>query len=132
MNDKDKDVSDNSKSSSNDKSKDADIRVVLIYLVPILTGLLFYMVSKDEKNKYIEKHSIQSILLGVAMIAVYIVGVIISLVVVLITGIYIGVIFSILELLIYLYGLYAGYMALQSNEVNIPYISEIAERYVSR
>jgi uncharacterized membrane protein len=82
---------------------------ILIYFLTWLTGIIFFLKSKDDRKK---QHSIQAICLGIIIIAVSIIP-------------YIGL----LSILVWLYGLYIGYKASINNDVAIPYITDFAKKY---
>jgi uncharacterized membrane protein len=88
-----------------------DFTYVIIYLLTWITGIIFFVISGNDKRK--KQHSIQAIMLGVIG---FILGFIPR----------IGYLFVIL---VWLYGLYIGYMASINKEQNIPYITEFAKQY---
>ena len=77
----------------------------LAYLIPILTGIVFFIVG-NEKN--VKRHALQAIFLGIVSIILSIIP-------------FIG---SILAFLVLLYGWYVGYEAMIGKEVKIPAISD--------
>ena len=88
-----------------------DFTHIAIYFLTFITGIIFYLISKGDKRK--RQHSIQAIVLGAIMIVI---GFILYL--------------SIVNILIWLYGLYIGYRASVNEDVAIPYITDFAKKYV--
>lgn len=101
--------------------KSADFTYIIIYFLEWLTGIIFFIISGDDKRKKL--HSIQAILLGIGgFIVIFIVGIILAI-------IGLGIISSLLWLLLWLYGLYIGYMASTGVDVEIPMITSFAKQY---
>ena len=92
-------------------SKENDFTYVIIYLLTWITGIIFFVISGNDKRK--KQHSIQAIILGV-------IGVVLG---------FIPLIGFPLLVLVWLYGLYIGYMASINKEQNIPYITDFAKQY---
>jgi uncharacterized membrane protein len=90
--------------------KNNDFSYILVYLFTWLTGIIFFLISKNDKRK--RQHSIQAIILGIIMMVIAFIP-------------YIGVI----SILIWLYGLYIGYKASINNDAAIPYITHFAKNY---
>jgi len=88
-----------------------DFTYILIYLLLWLTGIVFFVISGNDKRK--KMHSIQAIVLGVIANVLAIIP-------------WLGLI----GLLIWLYGLYIGYAASVNREQSIPYITDFAKKYV--
>jgi uncharacterized membrane protein len=84
---------------------------ILIYFFTWLTGLIFYLVEKEDKK--IRFHAMQSILLGVVMFVISI-----------------PLITAPLSFLLWLYGLYVGYKESQGETIRIPYLADFADKYV--
>jgi uncharacterized membrane protein len=84
---------------------------VLIYLVTWITGLIFYLTEKDDKK--VRFHAMQAILLGVVMMVLGF-----------------TFILAILDPFLWLYGLYIGYKESTGETVRIPYLADMAEKYV--
>ena len=90
--------------------KEGSMVYILIYFFTWLSGLIFYLIEKD--NKKIRFHAMQAILLGVVMIVLGL-----------------TFILAILDPLLWLYGLYIGYKESQGDTVRIPYLAEYADKY---
>jgi len=84
---------------------------VLIYFFTWLTGIIFYLIEKD--NKKVRFHALQAIFLGVIMMVLGF-----------------TLILSILDIFLWLYGLYIGYKESQGETVRIPYLADFADKYV--
>ncbi|MEM0086953.1 MAG: hypothetical protein QW774_01655 [Candidatus Micrarchaeaceae archaeon] len=92
------------------EQKNSNFTYILIYFFTWLTGIIFFFVSKDDKRK--KQHSIQAIVLEVIMIVIALIP-------------YIGL----LDILIWLYGLYIGYRASINSDAAIPCITDFAKKY---
>lgn len=57
----------NQPSSSSSQTMDPKLSALLCYLLSIIGGIIFYMISKD---KFVRFHALQSIFLGVAFIII--------------------------------------------------------------
>jgi uncharacterized membrane protein len=90
----------------------ADFSYIIIYLFEWLTGIIFFIISGNDNRKKL--HSIQAIILGI-----------IATVLVFLPIPFIGI----LTLLIWLYGLYIGYMASTGVDVAIPWVTNFAKTY---
>jgi len=115
----------------NEGEKNDNIMFIVAYLVPLLTGIIVYILY-GEKNKKLKFQSVQAILLGIVLIVASIIfGVIDSLIAVSgFTAVYIiSGLFDLLIFLIWLYGMYTGYKASKGEEANIPYLSDYASNY---
>ncbi len=108
------------------------IMYIIAYLIPILTGIIVYVLYAD-KDKNLKFQSVQAIILGIGLL---ILGIIFDAI-----GIFalspvsfaayrfISYIFDIIVFLIWLYGLYTGYKASKGGEANIPFIADYAKDY---
>ena len=83
---------------------------IAIYFLTFITGIIFYLIIKDDKKQ----HSIQAIVLVAVMIIIGPIP-------------FVG---GIINILIWLYGLYIGYKASVNEDVAIPYITDFAKKYV--
>jgi len=91
-------------------SKEGNMMYILIYFFTWLSGLIFYLIEKEDKK--IRFHAMQSILLGIV-----------------ITVLSMTFILGILGFVLWLYGLYVGYKEYTGETVRIPYLAEYAEKY---
>ncbi len=104
---------------------------LLTYLFTWVTGLIFYLIEKD--NKYVRFHAMQSILFGVAMVVAGIVLVILTTLLRYIP--FIGGMTSMLLSFAYWIGTVAIWIllmvkAFQGERYKLPFIGNIAERNV--
>ncbi|MCX6775620.1 MAG: hypothetical protein NT130_02110 [Candidatus Micrarchaeota archaeon] len=90
---------------------DKGLLYVLIYFFTWLTGIIFYIIEKD--NKKVRFHALQAIFLGVIMMVLGF-----------------TIILSILDIFLWLYGLYIGYKESQGETVRVPYLADFADKYV--
>jgi uncharacterized membrane protein len=90
-----------------------DFNYIVIYLLEWLTGILFLIIGNSKRKKL---HSIQAIILGVIAIVIAFLP--------------LGILSFILDILIWLAGLYLGYMASTGMDVKIPALTAFVERYV--
>jgi len=93
-------------------SSKGDFTYIVIYLLGWLTGIIFFIISGNNKMK--KQHSIQAIVLGI-------VATILS---------FIPFVGWIIVFLIWIYGLYIGYMASTGKDVEIPAVTGFAKQYV--
>jgi len=93
------------------QKQENDFTYIAIYLLTFITGIIFYLISKGDKRK--RQHSIQAIVLGAIMIIIGLIP-------------YLGIV----NILIWLYGLYIGYKASVNEDAAIPYITDFAKKYV--
>ncbi len=110
------------------EKSDNRIMFIVAYLIPLITGILVYILyaSKDNKLKF---QSIQAILLGICFIIASVIIGIISLFVVGIVGEAVNGILYLLLFLAWLYGMYTGYKASKGMDANIPYLSDYASKF---
>lgn len=98
------------------------IMYVVAYLIPILTGIFVYITS--DKDKRLKFHAIQAIILGIVMLVVDIVFYIIAILLLpLFPILYVG---DIIDIFLWIYGLYVGYKGSLGTDINIPYIGDYA------
>jgi len=88
-----------------------DFTYIAIYFLTFITGIIFYLISKDDKRK--RQHSIQAIILGAIMVVIGFIPYL-----------------NLVNILIWLYGLYIGYKASVNEDADIPYITDFAKKYV--
>lgn len=87
---------------------------VLIYFFTWLSGLIFYLIEKD--NKKVRFHAMQAILLGIVMVVC--------------SFLFFLILPPLLAILLWFYGLYVGYKESQGETIRIPYLAEFADKYV--
>ena len=107
------------------ENKDNKIMFIVSYIIPLITGLIVYVLygNTDRRLKF---QSIQAILLGICYIIAIIVFTIINLFTVGDAGRILSIIFNLILLLVWLYGIYIGYRASKGMEANIPLLSDYA------
>ena len=88
-----------------------DFTYIAIYFLTFITGIIFYLISKDNKRK--RQHSIQAIVLGAIMVVIGFIPYL-----------------NLVNILIWLYGIYIGYKASVNEDADIPYITNFAKKYV--
>ncbi len=107
----------------------------LSYLLGIITGVLFFALEKE--NRFVRFHAMQSILLSVAWVALFIVIDIVEIVLGFIPYLsFIVVILSLLVTLVLGLGglvlwIYLMLKAFQGDKVRLPYIGDMAEKYAN-
>ncbi len=109
---------------ADDAKIDNNVYFIIAYVVPILTGIIVLFISED-RGKRLKLHAIQSIFLGILLVVV---AVIFGLIGFITFGLF-SVIGTILELLIWLYGLYIGFEAYNGRDIVIPTITSYAKHY---
>ena len=99
-------------------NQDRSLLYIFAYVFEWLSGIIVYLIVGD-KNPRLKKHAIQAILLGVM-----------SIVIALIFGfLLIPIASSIINLIIWVYGIFAGVKAYYGVDVIIPKITPYAERH---
>jgi len=93
------------------QKQENDFTYIAIYFLTFITGIIFYLISKGDKRK--RQHSIQAIILGAIMVVLGFIPYL-----------------NLVNILIWLYGLYIGYKASVNEDADIPYITEFAKKYV--
>jgi len=92
------------------KGDDKGLLYILIYFFSWLSGIIFYVIEKD--NKKVRFHAVQAILLGIVMVVLSF-----------------TLILSIVSLLLWLYSLYIGYKESQGETIKVPFLGDYAEKY---
>lgn len=107
--------------------KENNIMLIVAYLIPLITGLLVYILygSRDSKLRF---QSIQAILLGICFIVASIIFGIFGIFITGVAGQAVRGIFDLILLLAWLYGIYSGYRASKGMDANIPYLSDYASK----
>jgi len=91
---------------------------IIAYVLSIITGI-FVLLVKGNEDKRLQMHAFQAVFLGIIMIVVAV-----------FFGVFfIGFIGGLLNLLIWLYGMYVGIEGYIGRDVVIPGITEYAKRY---
>lgn len=113
----------------------SNVAGALSYVLGIITGVLFYVLEKDDR--FVRFHAMQSILLSVAWIALFVVINIVEVVlglipflgfIVIILGILVSVVLGLGGLVLWIYLIVKAF---QGEKVSLPYIGEMAEKYAS-
>jgi uncharacterized membrane protein len=112
-----------SKKTDNTKPENK-VYFIIAYIIPIITGLIVLFIN-EGKDKRLKLHAIQAIFLGILLILI---SVIFGFIGFLSLGLF-SVIGAILELLIWLYGIYVGFEGYAGRDVEIPTITSYAKRY---
>jgi uncharacterized membrane protein len=84
---------------------------ILTYLFSFISGLVVY-VTLGQSDKRLKVHAAQAIVLGLA-------GLIIAALLV-----FLPPLGSLIELLIWIYGLYIGYSASEGSDIRIPFVTD--------
>jgi uncharacterized membrane protein len=93
-----------------------DFSYILIYLFEFITGIAFFLMVKGDARK--KQHSIQAVILGIISIIVAIIF------------FFMPVIADVIDAMIWIYGMYIGYMASIGSDADIPYITDFAKKYI--
>jgi len=89
------------------KVDDKGLLYILIYFFSWLSGIIFYVIEKD--NKKVRFHAVQAILLGIVMVVLSFT--------------------LVLPFLLWLYSLYIGYKESQGETIKMPFLGDYAEKY---
>jgi len=100
------------------------LKAALSYLLPPITGIVFYL--KEDKDKFVMFHSMQSILFGITF---YILWRFLN---IRLFFLFRNVTQPVLSLVIAGYWLYLLYSAYNKKEVKIPFLGDIAEKVVNK
>lgn len=102
-----------------------NLSCLLCYLFTWITGLIFFLVEKE--NKTVRYHAVQSIMIGVCLIVVNIVTSILRIVPIL--GGIIAVVVGLATFALYIYLIVTAY---RGTMIKFPIISEQAEKFVNK
>ena len=105
----------------------------LAYVLGFITGIIFLVLEPYKNDRFVRFHAMQSILFSVACIAFSIVWMILTGILIGISGYMVFVALPvrlIISLGIFLFWLYLMYQAYSQREYRIPFIGEIAARQV--
>lgn len=123
------------KKSAGGMSDDSKLFGALAYLVGILSGILVFLLKKDDK--YAKFHAMQSILLGVAVFVIFvaltIVGVVVGFVPVIgwVIGLLLGLLYLVVWLGLFILWLLLMWKAYNGEKWKLPVIGEHAEKMSS-
>jgi uncharacterized membrane protein len=98
-------------------NEDTNAWYILAYIIPLITGIIV-LVLKGEGDNRLKMHAMQSIFLGIIIFVVAIVF-----------GWILGIIASLINLLLWLYGLYVGFEAYNGRDITIPVLTDFAKQY---
>ena len=105
-------------------SFDPNVSAALSYLLPPITGIVFFLLEKD--NKFVRFHAMQSILFGVAsIVASLIAGALTSVLI----GFILGPIVSIASFVLWLFLMWKAY---NKEEYMLPYLGKIAKDQIEK
>lgn len=104
--------------SSGSNVADDKILYIFAYFLTFISGIICLVIAPN--NKRLRLHSFQAIILGVIMIIVAVIGAV---------TFFFGFIFSLINLLIWLYGLYVGYKAYMGEDMTIPVVTDLAKGF---
>ncbi len=100
---------------------DDKIWYIIAYVLSFITGF-FVLIIKGEQDQRLKMHAMQAIFLGVISIIIWVLfG--------LLFFFGLGIIGSLLNLLVWLYGLYVGFEGYNGKDIKIPVITDYAKRY---
>lgn len=96
---------------------------IVAYFLSLVTGIVVLFL-KGEEDKRLKLHAMQAIFLGILMIIVYVIFTVLSF------GLFFfGFLGGLLNLFIWLYGLYVGFEAYNGKDITIPVITDYATKY---
>lgn len=121
-----------------------NLHYIIAFIIPIITGIIVFLVDPDKRVK---SYAVQSVLLGIMIIVIAIIGSVIQSVLIASsapvgtpylyvynpaafgTAYLVGNVFELINLVLWLFGLYVGYMAYTGKDVAIPVITDMAKRF---
>jgi len=105
---------------------------LLTYILGFITGIIFLVLEPYNRDKFVRFHAFQSIFFNVALIAFWIVWIILSTVLGIVTFGIMGVVMAILGLLIalaiFIYWIFLMYKAYSNERYMIPFIGQFAAK----
>jgi uncharacterized membrane protein len=106
---------------------------LLCYILGLLTGILFLVIEPYNRNKFVRFHAFQSILLNVAMIALWIVESILSAILVATLHLWalaglLGLLYMVIGLGFFILWIILMVKAYQGQKFMVPIIGAIAEK----
>lgn len=104
---------------------DLKLLFIVSYLLLWVSGIVVYLLY-GGRNKRLRFHAVQAVLYG---IAVTILDIVFGIAGALLFPL--GFVLGIVILLLWLYGLYVGYRAMEGEDIRITTIGDMAERYSS-
>ncbi len=110
---------------------DENVAAGLSYVLGLITGLIFYFV--EEKNKFVRFHAMQSIMFSLSVIVIYVILLIISPVMIFIPivgWIFVTLIYAIVWIGALVVWVILIVKALQHEKFKLPFIGDLAEKYV--
>lgn len=111
------------KAPHDDENDDLKLLYIMAYFLLWVSGILIYLIY-GNRNKRLRFHSFQAVLYGIVWTVLQVIfG---------IAGFVLGplsILLSIVLLILWLYGLYVGYKAMDGIDIKITAVGDIAERY---
>ena len=101
-----------------------NVSAALAYLIPPITGLVFFLLEKQ--NKYVRFHAFQSILFGIAAYALWKIS---QMLVIVFIGFILEPIVSIGSFLLWLFLIWKAY---NNEEYELPYLGKIAKEQANK
>jgi uncharacterized membrane protein len=96
-------------------SENKSMLYIVAYLFEWVTGIVVYLTAGDRKR--LKMHSVQAIMLGViSIILAFAFGLLL-----------VPVVSTVINIIIWLYGMYVGYKAYTGVDIQIPWITEYVE-----
>ncbi len=92
------------------KAKNQDIIYIFAYLLTWLSGIIVFLIAQNDSRK--KFHGLQALFLGVIAIILWFIP-------------FVGII----DILIWLYGMYIGIMAYGGKDVMVPVLGDFAKQY---
>lgn len=127
-------------------SENNNIMYLFAYFLTFISGIIVFLISPTDKR--LKLHAIQAIILGVVIVIIAIIGDIIVGVIIASSlasygGYYpyayhpaafgaaglIGGVFSLIEFVIWLYGMYVGFQAYNGKDMTIPMVTDMATKF---
>ena len=102
---------------------DLKLLYLVSYLVLWLSGIAVYLIY-GSRGKRIRFHSVQAVLYGILITVLQAIFAVLSPFVGMLS-----ILFSLLLIILWLYGLYVGYRAMEGEDIKITTIGDLAQRY---
>jgi uncharacterized membrane protein len=93
--------------------KDDRVLYIFAYLLMWISGLIMFL-TVGQTNKRMKFHAVQSVLVGIVVFVLIIIPL---------------PLIPLIGILIWIYGLYVGFMAFEGRDLSMPGIGDYAEKY---
>lgn len=112
------------------EEKKNEILFVIAYVFGLITGIIVYIMSNEEpdpaKKSRLKMHGLQALILFIILIIVSIIFSVAAFIPFIHWMVYIG---DVINVLIWLYGMYVGYKAYLGTDLKVPMVTEFVRKH---